>query len=147
LAGTCVVKVWLGVCGDAGFKALGSYVWKHKADIAIQAGIALLTRGGEGEVSPSTVVGSSRMQLDIGEPGNPLNSRTTIGGVKFSGHAIDRLQGRGIPPSVVKDAIENGRSSPGRSFRTRVYYSQQNNVTVIRNWITRRVVTVRYGRP
>jgi RHS repeat-associated protein len=49
----------------------------------------------------------------IGRRGNPnvvedgTNLPTTINGRDYSGHALDRMQGRGIMPSVVEDVIKN----------------------------------------
>jgi len=42
------------------------------------------------------------------------NSPATIGGRKYTGHALDQMQGRGLTPSVVEDTIQNGVSSPGK---------------------------------
>jgi hypothetical protein len=35
-------------------------------------------------------------------------------GRKYTGHALDRMQGRGIPPSKVEDVIKRGKRSPGK---------------------------------
>ncbi|WP_320018251.1 RHS repeat-associated core domain-containing protein [Labilibaculum manganireducens] len=49
----------------------------------------------------------------IGRRGNPIdiaggtNLPTTINGRNYSGHALDRMQGRGIMPSVIEEAIKN----------------------------------------
>lgn len=39
------------------------------------------------------------------------------------------MQGRGVPPSAVEDAIQNGQSSPGNSPDTTVH--QGDGVTVV----------------
>jgi hypothetical protein len=60
----------------------------------------------------------------IGRRGNPMNvprgtnAPTTIGGREFSGHAIDQMQGRGIMPSVVENAIQNGVRTAGSEAGT-----------------------------
>ena len=36
------------------------------------------------------------------------NTATEIGGRKYTGHAQDQMQGRGMTPSVVEDTIETG---------------------------------------
>jgi Domain of unknown function (DUF4258) len=79
-----------------------------------------------------------------GAESGAVNSPATIGGRDYSGHALDRMQQRGYVPSVVEDAIANGtvRQSYGGAS---AYYSSANNVTVIVNDTTGKVVTVRGG--
>lgn len=74
------------------------------------------------------------------------NVATTINGTDYSAHAIDRMQGRGIPPSVVQNTIENGVVYP-TGAGTMGYYDLVNNVRVITNSNTGRVVTVIPGAP
>jgi hypothetical protein len=88
----------------------------------------------------------------VGRSGNPLgsvapNQPTTIGGRPFSGHAIDQMQVRGIPPSVVENTIQHGRPFPGNTPGTTGYYDPVNNVRVITNSTTGNVVTVIPGAP
>lgn len=87
----------------------------------------------------------------VGRSGNPMNTQgnapTNIGGRDYSGHAVDRMQGRGIPPSAVENTIQNGRAMPGNRPGTTSHYDPVNNLTVITNSSTGRVVTVRQGRP
>jgi hypothetical protein len=52
-----------------------------------------------------------------------------INGRPYSGHAFDRMQGRGIPPSAVEDAIANGEARPGGSGAT--VHSGENGVTAV----------------
>ncbi|MEW8000854.1 MAG: RHS repeat-associated core domain-containing protein [Candidatus Thiodiazotropha endolucinida] len=54
--------------------------------------------GGASAAGNRTPVGSSRSPMDVR---SPQNKPTNIGGRDYSGHAVDRMQGRGIPPSVV----------------------------------------------
>lgn len=102
----------------------------------------LATRGGARAVDAAT---------PIGRRGNPINvprgtnAPTTIGGREFSGHALDQMQGRGIVPSVVDDAIRRG-GVPGSVPGTTAHFSSANNVTVIRDTASGRVVTVGFGR-
>lgn len=72
------------------------------------------------------------------------NAPAQIGGRAYSGHALDRMQGRGLTPSVVEDAITHGQSSAGRGGRT-IHYSSANHVSVV---VGRggRVVTAVRGR-
>jgi hypothetical protein len=88
----------------------------------------------------------------VGRLGNPMeiapgtNTPTTINGIDYSAHALDQMQGRGIVPSVVQNTIKNGTT-----FTTRVgttgYYDAVNNVRVIVNSQTGKVVTVIPGAP
>jgi hypothetical protein len=89
----------------------------------------------------------------VGRSGDPIeiqrgtNAPAAIEGLLFSGHALDRAQGRGIPPSAVQDTISNGRASTGKRPGTTDYYSPANNVTVTVDTLTGRVVTLRQGKP
>jgi hypothetical protein len=88
----------------------------------------------------------------VGHRGSPLgavhgNAPTTIGGRQFSGHAIDQMQARGIPPSVVRNTIQHG--VPGRPQRVAgrtSHYDPVNNITVITETASGEVVTVFLGR-
>lgn len=68
------------------------------------------------------------------------NKPTNINGRDFSGHALDQMQGRGIPPSVVEDAIQNGSPVPGNTPGTTKIVGQNGVNVVINN--SGRVVTV-----
>jgi hypothetical protein len=74
------------------------------------------------------------------------NAATTINKIDYSAHAIDQMQGRGIPPSVVQNAIQNGVVYPTREG-TIGYYDSVNNVRVITSGSTGSVVTVIPGAP
>ncbi|MFJ9775510.1 polymorphic toxin-type HINT domain-containing protein [Kitasatospora sp. NPDC101157] len=74
------------------------------------------------------------------------NEPATISGREYSGHAIDRMQERGIMPSVVENTIRVGERSPGKRAGTSAYYEPENNVTVIVDSESGRVVTVSSGR-
>ncbi|MGZ4954575.1 MAG: DUF4258 domain-containing protein [Methylobacter sp.] len=81
-----------------------------------------------GDKHPSTPTGQKGAPMDVPRG---TNSGTTIGDTDYGGHAIDQMQGRGVPPSAVEDAIQNGEQSPDPiPGRTR-YYSPENNITVI----------------
>jgi hypothetical protein len=71
--------------------------------------------------------GFSRIPIEV-KPST--NEPTSIGGRDYSGHALDRMQGRGVPPSAVEDAIQNGTPSPGRTPGTTVH-TGSNGVTVV----------------
>ena len=94
---------------------------------------------------PSTPVGRSGNPISVGYPdGPPTNSPGTINGRSYTGHAFDRMQGRGIPPSAVENTIQHGTASPGKRGAT-VYYDVTNNLSVVT--VDGRVITVRQGRP
>ncbi len=74
----------------------------------------------------------------------PRNAPETINGRPFSGHAIDQMQDRGVPLSVVEDTIQNGVSRPARDGAVS-YYNAANNVSVVVNPSTGRVITIKIG--
>lgn len=92
-------------------------------------------------------LGSKRLQFN--QPENPAyqpvrNESANINGRDYSGHAIDRMQDRGIMPSVVQNTIDTGVATPSRKG-TAVYYDSVNNVSVVVN-AQGKVVTVKYGK-
>ena len=70
--------------------------------------------------------GCGRAQIEL-----PRGTYTedTIGGRRYSGHAIERMVGRGIPPSVIEDTINNGVQQAGDASGTTVHTS--SNATVV----------------
>ncbi|WOC12994.1 DUF4258 domain-containing protein [Gordonia sp. MP11Mi] len=98
-------------------------------------------RGSEG-VHPSSPVGNIVMNDSAILPRSiPM----TFDGVSFSGHAVDRLRGRGIPPTAAIDAIQNGQIYPGRGGAV-IHFSPDNNISVVVNGSNGRVVTVEKGK-
>ena len=87
-----------------------------------------------------------------GQSGSPINvlpgenSPTTINGREYSAHAIDRMQGRGIPPSAVDNAIKTGTTYPTNPG-TIGYFDPVNKLRVITNSELGAVVTVIPGAP
>ena len=88
----------------------------------------MMSDGDNGDKHPSTPTGQRGSPLDV-EPGT--NEPTSIDGRDYTGHALDRMQGRGIPPSAVEDAIQNGTSSPGNQPDTTVHVGPDGRVTVV----------------
>ena len=93
----------------------------------------------------SRVSGSKNNQYN--QPKNPYyqkvrNENTVIDGIEYGGHALDRMQDRGITPSAVKEAITYGIVIEARNGR-KMYIDYKNNITVITE--NGKVVTVRYG--
>jgi hypothetical protein len=89
----------------------------------------------------TTTMGSRGKPFRGGAP----NVATEISGRTYTGHALDRMQQQGIVPSVVEDAI-NGPAIPGKRPGTTAYYSDANDLTVVVDTQSGRVVTVDYGR-
>jgi hypothetical protein len=63
-----------------------------------------------GDKPASTPVGRRGDELNV-IPGT--NQPVTIGGRNYTGHAADQMQARGVPPSAVEGAIQNGEARPG----------------------------------
>jgi RHS repeat-associated protein len=80
-----------------------------------------------GDVGASAPVGRSGSPIEI-EPGT--NEPGEINGRPYSGHAFDRMQGRGIPPSAVEDAINNPASTAAGRGGTTIYRGS-DGVTVV----------------
>lgn len=83
-----------------------------------------------------------------GYPMNALgnNSPTVIGELKYSAHALDRMQGRGVPPSAIQSTINAGELFSTKAGTTG-YYDSINNLRVIVNSNTGNIVTVIPGAP
>lgn len=83
--------------------------------------------------------------------GNPMNTKgsnspAVIGERAYSAHAVDRMQGRCVPPSAVENTIKTGNIYPTKPGTTG-YYDATNNLRVIINTNTGDVVTVIPGAP
>ena len=105
---------------------------------------AKLDHGPDLDTSARLPVGRSGQQHKWPNPQEPKprNSPETIGGREYSGHAIDRMQERGFTPTVVENAIEQGRRTPGNKPGTLVYTDEVNGIKVVVNEETGRVVTI-----
>jgi RHS repeat-associated protein len=105
--------------------------------------------GAAAEVAESVVtreatgfLGSRNFQMQ-NAPYQPLmNSRTVINNIEYSGHALDQMQNRGLTPTIVENALSVGNVSPGRYPGTMRVLDPFNNVTIIQDSITRRIITV-----
>ncbi len=94
--------------------------------------------------SASTPVGASGSPITV-QPG--ANTPTTINGIDYTGHALDSMQSRGIPPSAVQNTIQQGVPAPGNTPLATTYYDPANNLTVVTDTGSGRVITVHPGRP
>ena len=123
------------------------------ANIAAQAGVASAVSGvlaeillgavgakGGGEISAATPIGAKGRLLTVPDG---TNAPATIGGREFSGHAVDRMQSQGMMPSAVENTIQG--NSAGKEAGTTAHYDPVNNITVITNSESGRVVTSDYG--
>ena len=81
----------------------------------------------KGSVSPATPVGRLKAPLSV-QPGS--NQPTVINGRTYTGHALDRMQERGLTPTVVESAIEQATPVPSRNAT--IMYSK-NGIKVIVN--------------
>ncbi|BBB62226.1 hypothetical protein UNDKW_3953 [Undibacterium sp. KW1] len=141
------------VTAGGGFQTLGI------GDAAGLGAIYTEMNGGDSNTSDSksgaTNTSESGSSLPLGsrynqmnQPKNPgyqpvRNEAGTVDNTDYSGHALDRMQDRGIMPSVIADTIANGVATPGRGGTT-IYFSKTNNVTVVTN-SDGKVVTTMYG--
>ncbi|MFE9804343.1 DUF4258 domain-containing protein, partial [Streptomyces goshikiensis] len=73
------------------------------------------------------------------------NAPTTISGRDYVGHALDQMQSRGIMPSAVEDAIRHGQFMVGKRSGTSAYYSSANDLTIITDTESGRVITAVWG--
>lgn len=78
--------------------------------------------------------------------GPSRNEPGVLGNTPYSGHALDQMQIRGIPPSVTQQAIQDGDPSLGNATGTTKYYDSSNNMSVIQDDATETVITVRPGK-
>jgi RHS repeat-associated protein len=136
--GDPTLENFAGVCNDVSLVA-GT----------LAAGLGALEGGKTGATTPgdkpaSTPVGRSRDPINVV---SGSNEPTTIAGRDYTGHALDQMQGRGIPPSVVENTVQNGVPSVGNKPGTTVFYDSANNVTVVTDTGSGRVITVHQGPP
>jgi RHS repeat-associated protein len=94
--------------------------------------------GFSSEITASTIVGTTPWP-------DPWSGPQTVNGINYSQHALDRmapvgLGGRGIPPSVVENALNFGTSAPAKE--PGVMKVLFDNVQVIWNYVDNIVVTV-----
>ncbi|XBS69615.1 DUF4258 domain-containing protein [Acerihabitans sp. KWT182] len=70
----------------------------------------------------------------MNQPKNPhyqpvRNKPATISSREYSGHTLDRMQDRGITPTVIESIIKNGKSTPSRDGKT-MFFDAKNNISV-----------------
>ena len=133
LTGTTTVDSWCSqhpadcaaIFGGA-FAAAHSTGNNATRPVSIPANVFNEQADQDDEKDPSTPTGQRGSPMDV-EPGT--NKPCNINGRDYTGHALDRMQGRGVTPSSVEDAIENGTSTPGNQPDTTVHSG--DGVTVV----------------
>ena len=68
-------------------------------------------------------VGTRRQPMEV----DGANAPGTVGQRDYTGHAFDRMQGRGLTPSTVENAINDGIPSPSSRTPDRIVFDDQNN--------------------
>ena len=134
-----------GVAGTAGVAAGGLGLYNLATAPATTAPVA---DAATADATPaSTPTGQSGSPLNVSTAGGvPSNTPSTISGIDYSGHALDQMQSDGIVPSAVQNTISQGQSVVGKVAGTTVYYEPVNNITVVTDSGSGRVVTVSYGQ-
>lgn len=124
----------------------------HHAEL-IDGGIAIFgTMGGAASLARSSIVkgikyskarptltinratsftGSRRFPLEQPPYQGVRNTSTTINGRRYTGHALDRMQDRGIMSSTVENTIKEGVRIPGDNALEWKYYDFENKINVI----------------
>jgi RHS repeat-associated protein len=104
-------------------------------------------------VATETAVGGIPATTPIGRSGSPMNvvaganKPATINGIDYSAHALDQMQGRGLMPSIVENTLATGTQLPGNLPGTSVFYDAVNNLRVVVNPATGKIITVIPGKP
>ncbi|MBS9422407.1 hypothetical protein [Photorhabdus caribbeanensis] len=112
-----------------------------------------LQKGDIGEASKLIQEASQQISVKTptGSKGNPLNvpdginKPTTIGNRDYSSHSLDRMQRQGITPTVVENAIKSENAVKGKIPGTMAYHDKTNNLTVIVDEKSGRVIIVDFG--
>ncbi len=128
---------------------VSSASWLFRASLLLNGRpntVSAPTRNVQETVNRATsFAGSRRFPLDYAPYQKIRCGPNTINGIKYSGHALDRMQDRGIMPSIVENTIKIGQKSfnkiPGRTQ----YYDEINRVRVICDELGR-VITIIPGR-
>jgi hypothetical protein len=117
-----------------------------RAGRAVVSGVSLVGRAVKSVRGGSSAAKAA--STPVGRRGQPItvvtrNGRARIRDRVFTGHALDRMQGRGIMPSVVEEAIRNGVRS--RQGLTKLKFFDPNNKITVVTSRRGRVITVGHG--
>ena len=125
-------------------------------DVGRAAGITTIVGGGLEGLTRDTappVIDNTPASTPVGRSGSPMtvqpgaNTPATINGIDYTGHALDSMQSRGIPPSAVENTIQQGVPAPGNTPFATTHYDPVNNLTVVTDTGSGRVITVHSGKP
>jgi hypothetical protein len=114
-------------------------------DFALPGGFNLFGVAGRPIGSSTKIIREPSITSPVGRLGNELiikpgtNKPAIINGRQYSGHALDRMQGRGITPSIVEDAILHGTISVGREG-SKIYSSPNAKVIINPNGSIKTVI-------
>jgi hypothetical protein len=95
---------------------------------------------------PSNLTGRKGWELKEASFQDRIHTETIIEGNCYSGHAVDQMQRRGIYPSVVKNIIETQVPKVGREVGTLEYFDTENNILIIVNSESKKIITVGYRK-
>jgi len=90
-------------------------------------------------------MGNKGFELKNTPSGHTRNVSGTVAGREYAGHAFDQMQNRGIMPSVVENTIKIGKITPDSIPGRIVHYDAINNVSVVTDAASGRVITTSYG--
>ena len=129
-----------GVIAGAGTFIPGAKLAAHAAEGV--GNVRGVVKAADGSASKAPLTAGGRTGFS-GSRGSPLeqptyqparNNPTTIGERTYSGHALDQMQNRGIPPSAVEDAISpSNYVGPGNRPDIHVYQNPANGIRVVTN--------------
>ena len=74
------------------------------------------------------------------------NTPTIINSREYSGHALDEMRTQGIMPSVVENTVANNQGAlSSKVLNNVIHYDSINNISVVVDKISGRVVTASFG--
>jgi filamentous hemagglutinin len=130
----------LGLTGR-GFNAAYKYYVNRGVSSTVNALDVLQVKN----THPSTPIGNSKSR-----PTQRFYTRNTqelINSRAYSGHALDEMRTQGIMPSVVENAIRNSDGIlSSKVLNNLIHYDSVNNISVVVDNATGRVVTTSIGR-
>ncbi|MCA6380528.1 MAG: hypothetical protein IM613_02595 [Cytophagales bacterium] len=155
-SGRLVVPYWWGhdsyLNPIANAVRAGQAAWAPFAMTIATAPLSLMSFGGVGGYSSAFIRGGNAAKGGGSLWPAASGGRTVINGIEYTTHALERMQpvgtimkgatsySRGIPPSVVKNAIKFGKVTPGNTAAEVV--RTFDNVRVITNPAGTRVISV-----
>ncbi|MCH9636314.1 MAG: hypothetical protein S4CHLAM81_15450 [Chlamydiales bacterium] len=130
--------------GNIAKLGMGRSVSQVVKQTAVPAELSLVQRTIRGNISPSpcTPVGHRGKRINVLDG---TNTQGIVRSFEYSGHAFDRMQSQGINPSIVENAVKTGHHMRGKVPGTTVYHDNVNNLTVVTNEVTGRIITVDFG--